>query len=59
MLFMIGSMAHTMALSDKFPSISGGLCQAADVETTLRRLVPFLAGGLRAVAPTSKTGGVT
>ncbi len=58
MLFMVGSMAHTMALSDKFPSISGGLCQAADVETTLRRLVPFLAGGLRAVAPTSKSGGV-
>ncbi len=58
MLFMVGSMAHTMALSDKFPSISGGLCQAADVETTLRRLVPFVAGGLRAAAPTSKSGGV-
>lgn len=56
-LFMVGSMAHTMALSDKFPSISGGVCQAADVETTLRRLVPFLAGGMRAAAPTRNSGG--
>ena len=48
-----------MALSDKWPSISGGVCMSADVETTLRRLVPFLAGGLRAAAPARKSGGLT
>ncbi len=58
-LFMVGSMAHTMALSDKWPAISGGVCRAADVETTLRRLVPFLANGLRAAAPAGNRGGVT
>lgn len=51
MLFMVGAMAHTMALSDKVPAITGGLCDASDVEATVRRLVPFLAGGMRAAAP--------
>jgi AcrR family transcriptional regulator len=51
MLFMVGSMAHTMSLSDKLPDISCGVCEAADVEATIRRLVPFVAAGLRAPAP--------
>jgi AcrR family transcriptional regulator len=51
MLFMVGAMAHTMALSDKLPAITGGACDALDVEATVRRLVPFLAGGMRAAAP--------
>jgi AcrR family transcriptional regulator len=47
LLFMIGAMAHTMALSDKLPSISRGVCVAEDAETTIRRLVPFVVGGMR------------
>jgi len=53
MLFMVGAMAHTMALSDKLPLITGGACDASDVEATVRRLVPFVAGGMRAAAPAS------
>lgn len=55
MLFMVGSMAHTMALSDKFPMMSGGVCKPADVETTLHRLIPFIAGGLLAAMPASQS----
>lgn len=53
LLFMVGAMAHTMALSDKLPMITGGACDASDAEATVRRLVPFLAGGMRADAPAS------
>jgi len=56
MLFMVGSMAHTMALSDKLPAISNGLCEVADAEATIHRLVPFIAGGLRAQAPVLEPG---
>ena len=53
-MFMVGSMAHTMALSDKFGTVTGGICETPDVEVTLGRLVPFIAGGLRAGAPDGK-----
>ncbi len=46
--FLVGSMAHTMADSERLRSISGGLCDPNDTEGTIRRLVTFLAGGLRA-----------
>jgi AcrR family transcriptional regulator len=49
-LFMVGVMAHTMALSDKLPALTHGVCDASDPEGTLRRLVPFVAGGMRANA---------
>ncbi len=50
-LFLIGSMAHTMALRDDMQRLSGGLCTDSDVESMIRRLVPFLAAGMRAAAP--------
>ena len=46
--FLVGSMAHTMADSERLRSISGGLCDPDDTEGTIRRLVAFLAGGLKA-----------
>ena len=46
--FLVGSMAHTMADSERLRSISGGLCDPDDTEGTIRRLVAFLVGGLRA-----------
>ena len=48
--FLVGAMAHTMADSERLESISGGLCNPGDTEDTIRRLVAFLAGGLRAKA---------
>lgn len=47
MLFMIGSMAHSMAMSDQLHKISHGLCDPHDTEGIKRRLVPFLAAGFR------------
>ena len=46
--FLVGSMAHTMADSERLRSISGGLCDPDDTEGTISRLVAFLAGGLKA-----------
>ena len=47
MLFMVGSMAHSMAMSDQMHKISRGLCDPHDPEGIRRRLVPFLAAGFR------------
>jgi len=57
LLFMVGAMAHTMALSDKLPVISGGICDATDVEGTIGRLVAFVSAGLRAPVATPAPGG--
>ena len=51
MLFMIGSLAHTMSLSDKLPYLSGGSCSPLGVEALIRRLVPFAAAGIRSELP--------
>jgi len=59
LLFMVGSMAHTMSLSDKLPDLTRGVCKPADVETLIRRLVPFVAGGMRAAAPVLETRGTS
>ena len=48
--FLVGSMAHTMADSERLRAISGGLCDPDDTEGTIRRLVAFLNGGLKAKA---------
>jgi len=47
MLFMVGSMAHSMAMSDQLHKVSHGLCDPHDTEGISRRLVPFLAAGFR------------
>ncbi len=46
--FLVGSMAHTMADSERLRSISGGQCNPDDTEGTIRRLVIFLNAGLKA-----------
>ena len=48
--FLVGSMAHTMADSERLRSISSGLCDPDDAEGTIRRLVIFLNAGLKAKA---------
>ncbi|MFQ5670173.1 MAG: TetR/AcrR family transcriptional regulator [Acidobacteriota bacterium] len=47
-LFTIGAMAHTLAWSHDMASLSHGQCAAEDSTTTLRRLVGFIAAGMRA-----------
>ncbi len=49
-LFMVGSMAHTMAWSDHIPVVSDGLCDTTDAEATIRQFVPFVAAGMRSTA---------
>lgn len=48
--FMIGAMAHTMAGTHILGLFAGDRCDPSDVEGTIRRLVAFLAAGLRAPA---------
>jgi AcrR family transcriptional regulator len=48
MHFTIGTMANIAADQHRLELISGGLCSSRDVEGTIRRLIPFLAAGLRA-----------
>lgn len=55
-LFMVGAMAHTMALSDHLPEVSRGLCHLEDVDDVTRRLVGFIAAGMRAPSPDVTAG---
>ena len=48
MHFAIGAMAHTMSDTFRLRLISGGLCDAGDVDSTIHRLVSFLSAGIRA-----------
>ena len=43
--FLVGSMAHTMADSERIRLISGGMCDPDDTEGTVQCLVTFLCGG--------------
>ncbi len=57
MHFVIGVMAHTMADTQKLKHISRGACDPDDTEGIVRRMVAFLAAGMRApVAPEGKGG---
>lgn len=49
--FLVGAMCHTIADTHRLEVISGGLCDPNDVEGMLRRLIGFLAAGLRSPVP--------
>ncbi len=54
MHFSVGTMIYALTHEDRLPLLSGGIVKATDPEDTLRRLIEFTAGGLRAesgVAP--------
>ncbi|HLK18238.1 MAG TPA: TetR/AcrR family transcriptional regulator [Bryobacteraceae bacterium] len=51
MQFMMGAVAHTIGGAKVLQVLSGGLCDASDVEGILRRLESFLLAGLQAPAP--------
>jgi len=50
-LFMVGSMAHTMAISRDIKLFTQGLCDPHGVEGLIRSMVPFVAAGFRAPLP--------
>jgi AcrR family transcriptional regulator len=57
MHFAIGAMAHTMCDSFRLKVISAGRCNAGeDIDATIRRLVSFIAAGLRAPVSTDTRG---
>lgn len=53
--FGIGAMAHTLAGVEYLQFVSEGQCDPSDVEGTVRRLVTFLAAGLRAPVSPRRT----
>jgi AcrR family transcriptional regulator len=57
MHFAIGAMAHTMCDTFRLKLISAGRCDAGeDIDATIRRLVSFVAGGLRAPVSVNTPG---
>ena len=59
--FMVGAMLHTMSDTWRLREMSNGLCDPGDVDGVLRRLVPFVAAGLRSqtLAASPATAGAT
>jgi len=55
-LFLIGTMAHTMAISQDIKSYTQGLCDPNDVEGLIQAMVPFAAAGFRASVPVGGGG---
>ena len=53
-LFMVGSMAHTMAISQDIKRFTGGRCDPHDVDYLVRSMVPYVAAGFRAPLPTTQ-----
>ncbi len=47
--FTVGAMVHTMTESEKLKRYSGGLCDPADADSAIDRMVRFSAAGLRAL----------
>lgn len=48
--FAVGAMVHTMMESDKLKRFSGGMCDPANTDEVIDRMVRFTAAGLRALA---------
>ena len=49
--FVLGMLTHVMTWSRVLPVVSGGLCDIADRELLLERLVTFAAAGFRSAIP--------
>jgi AcrR family transcriptional regulator len=57
LLFMVGTMAHTMAMADELCELSEGLCDPTDVDALIARMVPFIVGGLQSAPASGLAGG--
>ncbi len=53
--FMVGSLSMPLMGRHVIPRRTGGICDPSDIEANIRRLVAFLASGLRAPAPCGDT----
>jgi hypothetical protein len=49
--FMAGAMAHTLHSGDGLAHLTGGLCDATDVDAVVEHLVAFTSAGLTAPPP--------
>lgn len=49
--FMAGAMAHTLHSGDGLAHLTGGLCDATDVDAVVEQLVAFTSAGLTAPPP--------
>ena len=49
--FLLGTMVYTMADPGRIQSLTEGACDPGNPEAALRRIVPFLAAGLRSPPP--------
>ncbi len=52
--FMVGVLAHTLAGRNHLEVMSGGACNASDLEGALERMIAFVVAGLRAPVPTKR-----
>jgi len=55
MHFVIGTMTGVAADQHRLRLLSNGRCDPSDIDGTIRQLVPFLAGGLRAAKAPSRS----
>ena len=53
--FVMGAMSHTLRAPMVVHALSGGAMDPADLEGGVRRLIPFLAAGLRSPVPVLET----
>jgi AcrR family transcriptional regulator len=51
-MFMLGAMIQVMAGTGRVERLSHGLCRSDDIVAVLRKMVPFVAGGLRELEQT-------
>lgn len=54
--FVLGAMAHTLVSAVKLEELSCGLCNSADTDTMVERMVTFAAAGLTATPPAPSGG---
>jgi AcrR family transcriptional regulator len=57
LMFMVGSMAHTLAVSKKICRMFLDTSDTPDAETLMEHMVPFLVAGMRAPVPAGEPGG--
>jgi AcrR family transcriptional regulator len=55
-MFLVGAMVQVMAGTGRVERLSNGLCHSEDVDGVLQEMVPFVAGGLRALETTGRRG---
>ncbi len=57
--FAAGAVSHTLAGAEHLEAMSAGLCKITDIEAITKRLVAFIAAGLRAEVPSELSTGVS